>query len=476
MSTPSAAGLKSEAAIQVRVCGNDVQKTHFEELSTAIPTPTGAMLETIHELCEGATLEIFRPSTRRKALATVKSLGPKLGASTLVFVEGLGVEHLWNKESPGPGEREQQDDPAGGASSGDTNHPGPLVPLSDRRHLPSSKLRIPMVDRLMDSLADLVESALEENLRPTVDRLTQEIPEHVAKARGAVFANFEAQMETAVATFGERLDSRSREVIAQNEQLLNRKIQEATEGAQQCLQAKQEEFRQNLEGESRSAKERLKSEVDAAVAQGCAQLQDRLRTEAGSLEQRVAERCRTLAEETEKALGSRAKQVEAEFVDRLSQQVHRVLDGFSEALEKRVNQALALPMQALDHRLEETAKALSGRAQQVERDFAERLDRQADELARRYHEQLQESLQQKFLDQQAQFQEQLAANAGLFRSRFKVQLEDELNAKKEKIIQEAHRVVKEMRDQDQNRIAQLLRECAAAVEKKADPVSEIVAR
>ena len=85
-------------------------------------------------------------------------------------------------------------------------------------------------------------------------------------------------------------------------------------------------------------------------------------------------------------------------------------------------------------------------------------------------------MQQKFLEQQAQFQEQLAANAGLLRSRFKAQLEEELSVKMEKVVQEAHRVVKDMRDQDQNRIAQLLREWAQAVEKQADPASKTVAR
>ena len=90
---------KNETAIQVRVCGNDVDRKHFEELSTVIPTPNGALLETIHELSEGATLEITRPSTQHKAIAKVKSMGPKLGLSTLVFVEGLGVEDLWRKET-----------------------------------------------------------------------------------------------------------------------------------------------------------------------------------------------------------------------------------------------------------------------------------------------------------------------------------------------------------------------------------------
>jgi len=458
------------------VSGNDVQRTHFDELCTAIPTPTGAMLETIHELCEGTTLEIIRPSTRQKALATVKSLGPKLGVSTLVFVEGLGVEHLWSKESIAPGEPEQPGDPAGGASSGDASQSGPLVPLSDRRHLPSSKLRIPMVDRLMDSLADLVESALQENLRPTVVRLTQEIPEHVAKARGTVFANFEAQMETAFSAFGERLDGRGLEVIAQQEQMLNQKVRDVMEQTLERFHEQQEGFRQNLEGESRSAGERLHNEATAVVAQGCAQLQDRMQTVAGGLEKQVAEKCQALSEETQKVLSDRAQQVKAELADRLSEQIHRVLDGFSAEIEKRVDQALARPMAALDHRFEETAKALSARAQQAERDFAERLNQQSGEIARRLCDQLQESLQQKFLEQQAQFQEQLAANAGLFRSRFKAQLEDELNVKKEKIIQEAHRAVKDMRDQDQNRMAQLLREWAHAVEKQADPASETGAR
>jgi len=207
MKTQTDPGTKADTAIQVRVCGNDVQRRHFEELSTAIPTPSGALLETTQELCEGATLEITRPSTRHKAIAKVKSLGPKLGVSTLVFVEGLGVVDLWNKESPGEDEV-GRGDAAGSEPSAEAIH---LVSLSEQRPLPAAGLRIPVVDRLMESLTELVESALEENLRPTVERLAGEIPEQVVKARAIVFSNFEAQLETAFAAFGARLDHRLEE-------------------------------------------------------------------------------------------------------------------------------------------------------------------------------------------------------------------------------------------------------------------------
>ena len=49
-----------------------------------------------------------------------------------------------------------------------------------------------------------------------------------------------------------------------------------------------------------------------------------------------------------------------------------------------------------------------------------------------------------------------------------------LNEKKEKIVEEAQRLVKDLRDQDQNRLARLLRKWAHAVENQADPVSETV--
>ena len=474
MNTQTDPGPKTDAAIQVRVSGNDVQSKHFDELSTAIPTPKGALLETIHELCEGTTLEITQPFTHHKAIAQVKSLGPKLGVSTLVFVEGLGVGNLWHKESPKEGERGRSDVTNSDTSSGEAIHSGTLVPLSERRLLPASTLRIPPVDRLMESLTDLVESALEQNLRPTVERLTNEIPEHVVKVRSSVFANFEAQIETAFATCGARLDGRALEVIARNEQVLNQKVREVMEETLRHLQSQQEEFRQNLEGESLSVRERLNNEAATVVSQGCAQLRDSMQTEAGSLEKQVAERCQALTEETQNVLCGRAQQVEADLADRLSQQINQFLAGFSAEFEKRVDQALALPMAAIDKRLEETAKALSDRAQQVERDFAERLDQQADGIARRFRAQLQESFEQKLIDQQAQFQEQLAANASQFRARFLEQMEDELNEKKEKIVQEAQRLVKDVRDQNQNRLARSLREWAQAMENQAEPASETV--
>jgi hypothetical protein len=240
------------------------------------------------------------------------------------------------------------------------------------------------------------------------------------------------------------------------------------------LQSQQEEFRQNLEGESLSARERLSNEAAAVVSQRSAQLRDSMQTEAGSLEKQVAERCQALTEETNNALSSRARQVEAELADRLALKINQFLHGSSAEFEKRVDQALALPMAAIGKRLEETVQELSDRAQQVERDFADRLGRQADEIAGRFHAQLQESLQQKLLDQEARVLEQLAANASQFRSRLLEQVEDELTKKKEKTVQEAQRSINEARDQDQTRIVQLLRAWADALENQAATASATV--
>src|SRR5690349_9040342 len=89
---------KPEAAIQVRVYGVDVHGQRFDEISTAFPTSKGVMLETIHAIREGTPLEITHLLTSRKAAAQVKSLGPKLGESTLVFVDGADIEKFWLKD------------------------------------------------------------------------------------------------------------------------------------------------------------------------------------------------------------------------------------------------------------------------------------------------------------------------------------------------------------------------------------------
>lgn len=472
MNTQTDPGSKNETAIQVRVCGNDVERNHFEEVSTVIPTPNGALLETVHELSEGTTLELTRPSTHHKAIAKVKSMGPKLGLSTLVFVEGLGVEDLWNKESNAEREERKTTDAASGApSAGDVVSAGALVPLSERRGLSPSGLRMPRVDRLMESLTDLVESALEENLRPTVERLTNEIPERVAKARSSMFLNIETQLEAAAASFGERLDNRALVVANQNEQALNQKAGEILEEAGRQLQSKQEEFLRNAERESRSAQERLNNEAETIASQGLAQLQQNMRAETERLEARITERALALAEETMHTLGNRVQQVETDSADRIRQKIDQFLEGFPPEFEKRVDELLALQMAAMDRRLEGTTKALSDHAQQVEKELAERLDKHAQEIASRFHAQLQESFQQELLDQEAQLQEQLTAKASQFHSKFLEQLESELNENKEKMVQEAHFLLKTMRNEDQKRIAGMLREWAQAVENPAEAVS-----
>jgi hypothetical protein len=319
MRTQTDPGTKADAAIQVQVCGNDAQRRHFEEISTAIPTPSGALLETTQELCEGTTLEITRPSTRHKAIAKVKSLGPKLGVSTLVFVEGLGVENLWNKDSLAENGAGRED-----AASSDPPFGDGIVDAlvaQPERGLPPSSLRIPSVDRLMESLTDLVQSALEENLRPTVERLASEIPEQVVQARAIVFSNFEEQLETAFASFNERLDSRAQHV---ERELAERLVRQADEIAERFCAQLQESLQHKLADQETKFLEQWAASAD--------QLRTRLLEQVeGELNKRKEKTVR----ETQHSLNDARQQDQTRIV--------QLLRAWADAVE---NQAVAAPERA----------------------------------------------------------------------------------------------------------------------------------
>jgi hypothetical protein len=339
--------LKSDAAIQVKVCGQDVHGQRFDEIGTAFPTSNGVMLETIHQLREGVALELIETVTNRKAIVNVKSLGPNLGVSSLVFLEGLDLEGLWingfSQEPIGNG-------PAGDAVPLAATEPRTDLAAPPRALMQISKPLIPKLDRLMTTLGELVESALESNLRPAMEQLTSEIPEHVLKARNSVFANLEEQIQACVGTFGERLNHRAAEVAERSENVITQKARELDEGSLLLASSRQDEFRQHLEQSLSDANERLNQQVESL-----------------------------------------------NLAERLSEKMNIMLDSFSAEVEQRWQQASTMAISNMHTRLEEVANAFAERARQVEAELTATFSLQRDEVERRVAElrQVEDDVRQK---------------------------------------------------------------------------------
>jgi hypothetical protein len=436
---------KPEAAIQVRVSGDDMHGRRFDETSTAFPTSKGVMLETIHQLREGSTLEITHLLTNRTAIVQVKSLGPKLGVSTLVFVEGGDVEKFWKKIFTKETERNRRDVPGDNASSMMPPDTGTLLAVPERALMHVSKPLLPTMDRFMETLNALVESALEANLRPAVEQLANKIPEHVSKAQTSVFANLDEQIQAALGTFSTRLDDRAREVVTRNENVFTQKIQEVIEQSLLHIKSRQDGFNKNLDNALLTGKGKLSQQMDEVISEGTAKLRDTMQEASGQLQKQFSESCQALTEEKQNALSTNSQQLESDFAQRLSAKVSGIFG--------------------------ETAVALSERAQQVEREFDERLAQRAEGVAAQFHAELQKTFEETLPVYANRLQEQLALSASRFRENFMEQLEDEFNKKQEKLARQAHFLMKDLADQNRNRIAGMLKDLAHSVENQAEPVS-----
>jgi hypothetical protein len=397
---------KSDAAIQVKVCGQDVQGQRFDETSTAFPTSRGVMLETVHRLREESTLELTHILTNRKAVAQVKSMGPRLGVSTLVFLEGTDVANFWIKGNAKESDKSRKDDGAGDSHRVTAANTDTLVLLPERALTHVSKLRIPTMDRFMDTFSELVESALEENLRPTVEQLTNEIQQKVVKTQSEVLANFEQKIQAVSSTLSDRWDVRVVDVVARNEKVLTKTIRELMDETQLFVKNQQNELNENLEAALQSGRERMNQQVDGIVAEVSARSQERIREEFSRFEKQFAERWQAAAVEGQNTVSDRARQVEADLAERLSGKINATLDGFSVELEKRFEQALAR------------------------------------------HASVMEERQQSFLDN----------------------MENELSHKQELFGYQAQRLMERVADQNRTRIALSLRELAEAMENEAPPI------
>jgi hypothetical protein len=239
----------------------------------------------------------------------------------------------------------------------------------------SSSLRRPSLDRLTETLTELVNTALEEKLPPVVESLTNEVQQNIAKSQSYILAKFEEKMMAVSSTYGDRWGALVLDVVSRNEKILTQKIRELTEQTELFVKSRQDEFGKNLEGALQSGREQMNQQVEVA-SEASTKSRNRMLEASNRLEKQFAERCQELAGETQNGLSGRARQVEEDLTERFSEQRNRLLDGFSADLEKRFQQALAAQTASMEKRLEEARDALSNLAQQVAGELAGRLEQQ----------------------------------------------------------------------------------------------------
>jgi hypothetical protein len=279
---------RPDAALQVKVSGRDGRDRWFEEISTILPSSKGVMLETVHDLREGTSLQLVHIGTNHKEFARVKSIGPRLGVSTLVFLDGAGIESFWAAR-PGVGSGE----------GGNT--------LAPREQTAISKLKMPTFDRMMEALNEIMASSLEANLRPTLEELSAVIPDRVARARDAVFADTGERLQHAGAEFSERLQTRSTELLTLADDDLKQKIENVQIEADKVaarIQSKSEEVNTSLSHQlkemQRTWSERLEQQAEQTFGRIHAQLESSLQDAVTRSAAQFQERCSSTIQEIAK--------------------------------------------------------------------------------------------------------------------------------------------------------------------------------
>ncbi len=394
-------------AIPLTIRGEDAEGKSFTEVThTVVVTRDGGKLLTSRELFEGATLKITLLSTNRTATARVVWLGKKSGPRREIGIVLETAEDLWGIQFP---EDAAQGKPTLTASEARSqaepvlDPPAPKKPMLAEAPTPAAPApavisKVPAghsapSEQLADTLNQLVETALEANLRPVVERLSNEALQQIIRAQ---LANSHEQFESAITACSDRLEMRAIDIVTRNEQALQQISQQFIEAAEQKMQRRQEDLVEKTAEATRnqmlelalSNKAQLHQEAADLVWETRAELRQSVQQDLTQIEKRFDEQCRARAE--------------------------RFL---------------------LAH-LEEVGETLAKRVGQAEEEIAKRLERRADEIGGCFAAQLQKHLEEA---------------TGRIRESFMRHLVTELNQKQQECIQQAARATEEAAEQNLRR-------------------------
>ena len=228
-----------------------------------------------------------------------------------------------------------QAQPDGGESSGDDSAVG---------------------NRLEQLVEELLSYALQENLKPALERLGRDFEQQIAQAKTTALKESLEQIENHFNAFQARLEIRALDVVTHTEQALEKKTAENIETVRQSIDVQQQEASQKFSDAIRvrlmqmvvAEEDRLRQESAEAVKAAVSGLQENLVMEMAKFTERVRGR----AEEMEQSSLGRMQTFEVELTNRLKR-FEEIGTRLSTQLETRAAQVLEQSLGSLNRQMEE---------------------------------------------------------------------------------------------------------------------------
>jgi hypothetical protein len=259
-----------------------------------------------------------------------------------------------------------------------SEHPPPSVPQSSSPPPGASTAEREQSyasNRLVEILNDLVESALETRVQTVGRRLGTEVERQYAEVRTAALANLQEAIQDSVSSHGELLGMRAIDIVTHNQQLLEQNIQEFLRSTEQNTKVRQQELcerlREGMQNEMLelvlSSKGRLQQEAADLVSGTRSNLRHSILQELPAIENEFAEQCRARAErllsarleETSRLLSDRVQQASENLDQLLGHRFEQIADRLAATLERRSEQILTDSVAGLEQRLMETGSRVA---------------------------------------------------------------------------------------------------------------------
>jgi hypothetical protein len=404
--TKRSGDLLAGIAITVEIKGMDVKGGPFVESTSAFPVSRGvAVLDTIHDVANGATLEITQVPSDRTTIGRVKSLGPKLGPRMRILVELEDATYLWWGGFPDAADRRKRSlfessgmphpapPPAPPASVPATveGDPGLVADVLKALEPQESPITAPAETPAYMELSAHIEQEETESL-PEIRQDLPSHPTHATEQPVTTTAPFETPKMTA--TIPPAVSDRFTDMLSEMVKVaLEANLQPAADHAAR-------EFEQRLEQTrdlARVGLEKLSQDIFREMA-------DRLRAEAVAASSNVEEvlrpRIQDLVEKAGQTVHSRHEQFAvdlekelAENQERLRAQAAEIVDAAAGGLRRGAEEQLAGLSQRFGEQCQQTADSLLAgqleaagnslvhRIQQADSEFAERLTRHSEKEA-----------------------------------------------------------------------------------------------
>ena len=211
-------------------------------------------------------------------------------------------------------------------------------------------------NRLEQLVEELLSYALQENLKPALERLGRDFEQQVAQAKTTALKESLEQIENHFNAFQARLEIRALDVVTHTEQALEKKTAENIETVRQSIDVQQQQASQKFSDAIRvrlmqmvvAEEDRLRQESAEAVKAAVSGLQENLVMEMAKFTERVRGR----AEEMEQSSLGRMQTFEVELTNRLKR-FEEIGTRLSTQLETRAAQVLEQSLGSLNRQMEE---------------------------------------------------------------------------------------------------------------------------